>query len=345
MIKNILIGSLTVFTLLMSGCGDGEGESKLQTQKMLDDGDFQGVINKLKSSANSDSDYILLASAYMGKSGLTFTNLLSIIADSSGSSSSSDGFAGFATAFSSNTSPSAITDLKTAVEYYKKVTNGACRNTNTTITDSQKNICLYIGLASTGSAASAVNLLVGDIGTFGVEGQIDSKLTASTCAMKYAYDRNISSIDNCSVSENEKLTFVESGQNYTLLDVSIMNPDSSEVTGFEYLMTDTNTTALTREYCTKESFSTRQATKDIGYYVCPVNETSGLDVTSAGVLVDVLNNGLNAVESATNQDVQGDLNQFKCEILGGVYSNGSCDVDITADITVTDITTYLSTQN
>lgn len=345
MIKNILIGSLTAFTLLISGCGNGEGESKLQTQQMLDDGDFQGVINKLESSANSNSDYILLASAYMGKSGLTLTNLISTISDSSGSSSNSSGFAGFATALSSTTSPTAITDLKAAVGYYKKVANGACSATNTAITDSQRNICLYIGLASTGSAASTIELLAGDISTFGVQGEIDPKLTASTCAMKYAYDRDISSISNCSVAENGNVTFVGSGKSYTLLDVNITNATTSVVTGFEYLMTDSNTTALTKDYCTKESFATRQATQDAGYYACPVQETSGVDITSAGVLVDVLNNGLDAVGSAVNADIQGDLDQFKCEILSGTYSNSSCDVNTSVDINISDITTYLSNQN
>lgn len=336
MLKNIIISSLAAFTLLMSGCGDSEGESKLKTQQMLDNGDFQGVINKLESSANSNSDYILLASAYMGKSGLTLTNLISTIADSSGDSSSSSGFAGFATALSSSTSSTAITDLRAAIDYYKKVVNDTCVN-NANITSSQRNICLYIGLASTGSAAATIELLTGSIASFGT-GLRDPKLTASVCAMQYASGTTVST--DCNVSSfGADVTFTQSQKIYTPFTITVASVP------FEYLKSDTNKSVLTQDYCSLTDFATRQATKDAGYFVCPVNETTGPDLTTASVLVDVLNNGLDATASAANSDVQGDLDQFKCEILGGTYNGNTCTVSTSTDITESDITIYLSAQN
>lgn len=347
MLKNTIIGLLTVFTLLMSGCGDNtsnEGELKLEVQQMLDNGDFQGVIDKLKPLASSHNDYILLASAYMGRAGLTLKNLLSTLTNTA--NTTSNGFSDFTTKLSSMTSATAVADLKESVRYFKKVVKNKCSSEDKNITSSEKSICLYIGLASTSSAASTIKLLTNDITTFGQNGKIDNKLRASTCAMKYAFDRNISSISDCSVTEDNNITFKQSQKTYTLLSVTIT--DTTGPHPFEYLMTDANTTALTKEYCTLDNFSTRQENEDIGYYVCPVQEAPGDDITSTSVLVDALNNGIDAtkngigkISGATDIDVGEKLHKYKCEILGGKYEDNNCTVSTTDPISTSNITDYL----
>lgn len=348
MFKNIIISSLAAFTLLMSGCGNNEAESKLQTQQMLDNGNFQGVIDKLKSTANSKDDYVLLASAYMGKSGLTLANLLSTISDTSGGSGSS-GFAGFATSLASSISPTAITDLNSAIANYRKVANGVCASKGANLTSFQKNICLYIGLASTGSAAATIDLITGDIASFGT-GASNDKLTASVCAMEYVNNQSLDG--NCTASlASSDVTFIQSQKTYRPFSITVLGNSNP----FDFLKTDINQSALTKGYCTLSDFSTRTEI-DSGasdYYVCPVNETTGSDLTTTGVLVDILNTGLDAVASATDANVQENIDQYKCEILGGNYSSGSCisntnsgtSISLDTNITATQITDYLTAQN
>jgi len=122
MIKKILISSLFGLALMMSGCGDSEGESRLETQQMLDAGNYAGVIAKLEETASSQDDYIALGAAYMGKAGLSLTNIINSMVSSTTNGDSA--FASFVTGISSSSSVSALPDLNKAVEYYTNVVAG-----------------------------------------------------------------------------------------------------------------------------------------------------------------------------------------------------------------------------
>lgn len=348
--KKMLTVSLVSAVLLFSGCGDStsEGESRLETQQMLDSGDYVAVISRLEGIASSYEDYILLGAAYMGKAGLSLTDIISAIATDS---NSSDSFSGFVGSISSRSSSTAITDLTKAKVYYKKVVGDMCADVNasTTLNDSQKDICLYIGLSSTSQAAVSIDLLAGDIEAFGNDSVgPDNKLTASTCAMSYAFNRTYNTA-NCTLTQaSSDITFTDTNRTYAPLTVTI-NADIN-ATEYYYLMTDVNTTALTKGFCTLDDFTTRaddyNASAIPSLYACPVNEDKTSDeITSVGILTTVLNEGIASTGAAASAETQADVDEFKCNILGGIYSGTDCTVPLTTPISELDIINYLAAKN
>jgi len=346
MIKKLLTTSLVGLTLMMSGCGDDtEGEDRLGIQQMLDTGNYIGVISKLESSADSADDYIALGAAYMGKAGLSLSDIVTAMVNSTDDNDNDSAFAGFVTSVSSVSTPTALTDLRKSINYYKRVVESGCMDPNAQLSNTEKDICLYIGLASTSSAAVTIDLIAGDIADFGESGSSDDKLTASVCALQYgADDRNDSNVDaSCSIEEGNDVNFTVINKIYTDLNVTV-NGET-----YYYLLNDINQTVLTKNYCTATDFSTRTATyvsTTPEYYACPIVETSGVaELTTASVLVDILNNGIGAISSAASEDTQSDIDEFKCEILGGDYDGTDCNVSLTNDVTEQNIIDFLNSQN
>ncbi len=343
MFNKLVIVSLLGLALVMSGCGssDNEGESRLETQQMLDNGDYAGVIAKLEATANTDSDYIALGAAYMGKAGLSLSDIVNSLTAASDSSSSST-FSAFVTSIASSSSSTALTDLDTATSYYQQVVNN-CSDAN--LSNSQKDICLYIGLASTSSAAVTIDLIAGDISTFGDGSSTDEKLKASVCAMNYAFD-GTNNVD-CNVTQSADVNFTVINKIYAPLTVTVNNDLDNPKSEYYYLMNDANQTVLTKDYCTNTDFSTRVDAWSGGLYACPINETpSATELTTAGVLVDVLNNGIDSISGAATAEMQSDIDEFKCELLGGAYTYSSCvGATLSDDVNETAIITYLNNQN
>ncbi len=117
MIKRILTISLLSVMLLLSGCGDSEGEDRLETQQMLDDGDFSGVISKVESKSVKDNkDYLVLAAAYMGKAGLSLPDIVNIVASSD---DEGDEFYNLINKFYNRSSYTALSDIEKSGNYYK----------------------------------------------------------------------------------------------------------------------------------------------------------------------------------------------------------------------------------
>ena len=334
MVKKILAGSFFSAMLLLGGCGDSEGEDRLSIQQMLDDGDYSGVIAALESSATSDNDYIALGAAYMGKAGVSLTNIVSAM--DANDDVSDDGFATFVNSIADISTPSALIDLGKSADNYKKVI-GDCSASN--LSDSAKDICLYIGLGATTKTAVTIDNLVGNISTFADDSVSDDKLTASICAMQYALDGSMGT--ECTIVEDADVNFTTINKIYKPLTVN---------TEYHYLMTtdDSNQTVLTNGYCSADSFTPRVDDYNVTLYACPINEDPTADeLTTTGVLVDILNEGMDAVAAAVTEDIQEDVDEFKCEILGGTYDedSGCSGADIALDITEENIINYLDSQN
>ena len=345
MLKVIVLALLVSTAAIFTGCGDSEGESRLETQQMLDQGNYTGVISKLEGHANSNADYIALGAAYMGKAGFSLADIVSAI---SSSNEDDDAFAGFVKSIADESNPHAISDLDTSTNYYQKVVLNRCLDTNTSLSDSEKDVCLYIGLAHTTTAAVALDLIAADATTFGDGNGTDNKLTASTCAMQYALDGGSdTNVDGaCSVTSDANVTFTTLEKTYAAFSVDV------NMTSYYYLMTENNQTVLTEGFCEATDFSTRVDEHNTSavpsLYACPINEDKDADdITTAGVLVDVLNEGIGSIGGAATQDIQGDIDEFKCNILGGTYDeyNGCLGADITQDITQSDIITYINAEN
>ncbi len=336
--KKVFFVSAFTAILLLSACGDSEGEDRLAIQQMLDDGDYTGVISKLEGSVSSDDDYIALGAAYMGKAGVSLSNIVNAMASTD--NTNDDGFATFVKSIADISTPTAITDLGKSADYYKEVV-GDCSGLN--LSNSSKDICLYIGLGATARTAVTIESLVGDITTFTDSSVADDKLSASVCAMQYALDGSTGT--DCSIREDTDVYFTTIDKTYTPLIVTV------NVTDYYYLMTTTTPkkTVLTDGYCSATDFTTRTQNYDAinAPYACPINEDPTVEeLTTTDVLVNVLNDGIEAVGAAVTEDIQADIDEFKCDIVGGIYVDGSgCTQAIDSDINEQDIINYLDTQN
>ncbi len=352
MVKKILITSLVAATLIFSGCGDDEGESRLETQQMLDDGNYKGVISRLEANANSNADYLALAAAYMGKAGYSLLDIVGSMITEEGEDSD------LISSLAENASFSSTLDLEKAEMYYKKVI-GEDRCAEDDLSSSEKDMCLFVGLSAVTKVASTINLLVGDIASFDDETVTDYKLAASACAMKFAFDNNISKTDSaeCSIVVNSDVTFTSTEKTYTPLIVNVKKDATS--TNYHYLMTpvdpltSTRQTTLTSGYCSNESFTPRAEDYNSSLYACPINENKDAnETTSIDVLVDALNGGVDSVANAIgvdkeNDDIKSSVDEFKCDVLNGTYNENddSCSVDIKQEIKEQAIIDYLNSQN
>ncbi|MEA2090866.1 MAG: hypothetical protein U9O83_00680 [Campylobacterota bacterium] len=341
MIKKVLSITLISTMLLFTGCGgDSEGESRLDTQQKLDSGDFAAVIAKLEPKTSKTlEDYLALGAAYMGKAGLSFSDLVEVVAASS-EDSNDDGFASFIKNIDNRKSPSALKDLEESAKNYQQVVKTACADAaadpNFELSDTQKDICLYIGLSHSMKVATAFSYL-GDVTKLSESGS-DDELKASACAMGYAYDGSVGT--GCTISEDVNITFSVSEKTYTPLGVTVNSVE------YDYLMTGvipgtTNKqTALTDGYCTLDSFSTRADDEFAGSYACPVNEEKGADdLTAASILVDTLNTGVDSIIAAAggdDSDMSDDIKEFKEEIKGSAGEE---------DVTLSEIIDYINTKN
>ena len=347
MIKKLLTISLVSATLLLSGCGsDSEGEERLKTQQSLDNGEFEQVIANLESSASSNEDFLALASAYMGRAGLSLADLITVVSDSS--KNEDDSFGAFINSISDATkdSKTPLLDLNKATANYEKVVGvDGCKEADS-LSDLKKDICIFKGLSQTMGAATTMSYIADDISTvFSTDEnrsstQTDSKLDASTCAMQYAIDGT--SANGCTVTENGTVEFASTNK-YTSINIAL----DGETENFEYLLTivtapSISSTAVTNGYCTLESFETRVDEKPAtdAYHVCPITEDSKTkEITTGAVMADALNNGIDSIGVAADDDMKEDIDKFKKEVLDA--SGKSSDATITEE----DIVNYLKEQN
>lgn len=345
MIKKMIVASMVTVALIFSGCGsDGDGESQLETQQMLDDKDYVGVIAKLESRASTNSDYLALAAAYMGKAGFSLASILGIVATSAESNDAST-FATFIENTQSVSNSQSLQDLNSAVLYYKKVVANRCLDRGVTLSGAEENICLYVGLSKVSQTAVAVGYIAGDVNVLNDSLRSDNKLTASTCAMQYALDPNSVSNSTCTLSAESNLTFTQSNMRYGNITITVDNNQT-----FEYLITpsgiaNNRSIALTSGLCTLTDFSTRVSQTDItneAYHVCPLDEENRASPTTTGsILVQALNEGTDSIVAAVSDDIRNDVEQFKHDVL---EANGRGS-DTNTTIAVADIIKYFELKN
>jgi len=339
MMKKIVITALLGLSLTLTGCGssDSEGESQLETQQMLDNGEYAAVIAKLESTASSTSDYLSLAAAYMGKAGFSLSSIVGLVATSAESGDDST-FASFIESTQSASNSQSLKDLDTAVVYYQKVLENKCLDENATLSGAESDLCLYVGLSQVSQTAVAISYITGDVNVLNDNNGSDDKLTASLCAMQYAFDGTQDT--NCSFSSESNVTFIQSGKTYGDVNITVNGNQ------YEYLITGSvipRSTVITNGLCSLTDFSTRvDDINDTSYHVCPIDETnSTIETTTEEILVQALNEGTDTIGAAVSDDVSADVEQFKLDILA---ANGR-ENDTNTTITIEDIIKYLDDNN
>jgi len=355
MLKKLLTTSFVAATFLLSGCGsDSEGESRLETQNMIDKGNYQGVIDKLDTKTpKTPEENLALAAAYMGRAGLSLSDLITVVGDSA--DTNGDAFGAFISSIDHATkdSKAPLADLNKATAYYKNVVGDKCSDKNVVLTDTQKDICTYKGLSETMSAATAMNYIADDISSVfdDTNNTQDDKLTASTCAMQYAVDNGVGGVDPkidatvCKIEDKgNKLKFANE-HSYLQIYVTVLG---SEEKSYEYLLTNNGavrSTAVTKGYCSTQSFDPRvEDKKDPKYtanmHVCPVNEDKDAkELTTGAVIADALNNGTDSVAAGADEETQKDINEFKQNVLASSHKQAG------DEITEEDIVNYLNENN
>lgn len=308
MINKIFSTVLLSFLILFSGCNNTEGESKLSTQQMLDQGNYDGVILKLEGNADDENDYMALGAAYMGKAGSTLPLLFTAMSEDDDVKIDND-FANFVRNITQSTSPSGIEDLNKAIEYYKLVSGDICSSINPDRTDSQKDVCLFIGLGYAAKTAIAVGLLVNDVSNLTKSTIKDDKLQASICAMEYAYHNSYSK-QQCSIITGTDLSFESlNDKEYKPLSVRVNS------TNYYYLMSE-NKIVLSNGFCKVDDFESRvyEYNDESDFHSCPLSENPDEDITVFSVLVEGLNEGFASISSALSTDIQEDINEYRREI-------------------------------
>ena len=349
MLKNILYAGLVALTISFSACGgSNDGETALETQQMLDNGEFDAVIARVEGHASTKEDYLTLGAAYMGKAGFSLASIVGIVA-ASATGNGGDEFSVFIDNASQRSTPTALTDLDTAVGYYQKVIQNRCLDLNATLGAAEKDLCLYVGLANVSSTAVTISYITDDVAVLSdPTAAVDYKLNASTCAMQYAFDGTKDG--NCTFSSESNVTFIQSNRNYADINITV-NADTNN-TVFEYLITPPDSvtglrsTAVTKGKCTLADFATRvDDSNATDYFPCPIIESSDSnisDLTTESILVKALNDGLDSIGSSASPDVQSDIDSFKEEIL---VANGRSINDANTTITTEDIIVYLNSNN
>ena len=347
MLKNIVMSSLLATALLFSGCGDNEAEGVVQVQQDLDKGNYEAIIAKYEGLASTNEEYMALAAAYMQRAGLGLADLMVVIADSS-DDEDSDAFAAFVKSVKTSSSRTALRDLEKSSLNYKEVVADC---TALDLSSSEEDACLYRGLAQTLKAASTIGYIADNLESFGSDGSVeaDAKLTSTACAMEYALGNSIQNTTDCTLTSGPTDITFDSNITYSSIKITVNAEE------FEHLIRDingTNYTAITDGFCTIDDFATRVDTKPTtgDYHVCPVTESAEDDeITTEGLIVDALNDGVEAISGVATDEMQGDIDEFKCEVLGGTYTSygesGSCTENLASDVTTQQVIDYLETNN
>ncbi len=350
--KKILTLGLSAFLLFIAGCGS-ESESdaaacRFSVQQNLDQGNYAAVIAELTNPASacyaaySGNEWqIDLGAAYMGSAGLSVSDIITLIGVQDDTNTSS--YEAFIDGVSSKQSATALESLGNASDAYTAAL-GLTNCTDPNLTTSQKDICLYIGLAETMLATTTVSYLLDDIAALfddvntTAQDAAKEDMEASMCALQYMNDGSLCSGASSVTASDVTFTYTDASTR-VFSDVVVTMNTSSNVyyrLGTETATIPGGTTIVTDGYCSND-FSNPSDTRDavLSPYACPLNQNPAVaDQNVSTLLVDTLNSGLDAVSGALGGDptLQADIDAYKAEI----------DTDASGDVTLTEIQDYLN---
>ena len=334
MIKKVLLASFLGAMIMFSGCSDTDGEDRLAVQQMLDAKDYDGVISALESDSEANattvSENMQLASAYMGASGLSYSNLVGMIAASTTAAPSlrstrgvgDDPFADFANKLQDNAqdNPNVLALLDKAIAIYAKI--------RAVVPDNNDTVELYLGMAQIAKATTTFTYL-GDVVAL-VENGIDNELLASSCAIVHIYAHaGQSSVTDPTNDCAYSVIMADNNTSdpYKTVKVTLTNNGSGDylrlITANEedVVVSDGYIDAITGED-TNESNNGNNIPK-------PVQDET---LTIKAALLTTLNEGFDVILDLAPDDVKGDITDFKNEI----------DVDRDGEISAQEMADYIN---
>ncbi len=323
--KKIMLLLLSAMLLQLTGCGsDDTANCRFEVQQDLDQGNFDAVISRLTSDQacvdtyQENEHYIDLASAYLGKSGLTLTEVLSVLLEED-----NEEFTQFIESLAASANDSVLRDLDLSAHAYQNYLGQRCSELDTP-TSTQKNICLLAGFVDVLKASMAIEQLASDVDKWINSDDPADKypMEMATCALEFAalpvaeqtlpyYCLSSAAVVESSTSVTFDYAEGSEDKTYNSLYVTRDNVD-------DYFLADAalGTTIFTDGYCTA-AFDACDKGADSCYACPPLTNVDTQYVVD--VLVEALNNGLDSVAllATDNDEVRQSIEDFKDEIKPG----------------------------
>jgi len=304
MIKNVLAVSAVTAMLLLSGCSN-DAEDKMGLQQDLDNGNNGSVISALEDKeTRTDSENLMLASAYMDEAGLSVIDLIGLVSDGEGS-----GFASFVKSINEEKTPETLDNLQKAIDYYNEILNPPVAKAPSMASssdglDDAGTIELYLGLAYI-TKVSTVMSYMGNVDKWETEGT-DADLMATGCAMTDIYNQGLAQNSNCLAVTRTGLIVDVNNVKYEGLTVKIdADPKGNYPAGTYYrLANSTFSDVVLTDY---ESAATDKFAKG-------QSPVKGDKLTIEESLTDTLTAGFDSIIKAAPEDTQEDVAGYRDEI-------------------------------
>ena len=348
--------SLLAATVMFSGCGDDKTACRVDVQKAMDEGRYDDAIADMNGSCRSaftKSDLSMnLAAAYMGKSGYSVSDIVSMFINSD--NENGDAFTSFLSSVNEKKRANSLVLLTRANSYYLKAigkesdtdTNQLCSTYNLdTINDPRlTNVCLYIGFNDTIKSANTISYLTGDLNKTidsidNKSGETPDDMQASLDALKWVTDATyfpeagtiISGPSVVTIADNSfanvHITYEKNGKSkvfYRLAKTTKRDPSNTTVVTDGYCDRDGN-----RSVCdgVEKDDGSIDMTKAIAAscYACPIVMDANNTLGVAQLLVDSLNDGSDAITAVSDDpDITNSVTDFKENITGS--SNGTVTI-------------------
>jgi len=353
MYKKIISASLVVTSLIFTGCGDSDTTCRIDVQKALDKGDFDGAISDLNgkcSNAYTSSDLNMnLATAYMGKSGYSVSDVADMLINTN---NNGDSFSSFLSSVDAKKTAESLPLLTLANGYFVNAIatdildkgSDLCSLSRLNNTNDSRvtNACLYIGFNQTIQAANTITYLTGDITR--VVDSINNDSNTTPYDMRASLDALAWSVKD-SYTPKSDTTITATGINIRGNTFAHIEVDYTGNGKFYRLAKSTtrdanNTTIITDGYCDSDgNRTTCQGMEDnttgeiinpiAGCYACPVIMDGNSTLGIAQLLVDTLNNGTDAIIAVSgDEDISNSIDDFKEEITGSRDGNVTIDAII-----------------
>ena len=342
-----MYSGLVALALTLSGCGGGdEASCRFNVQQNLDTGNFAAVISELNNPSSAclatyaASDFqIDLGAAYMGEAGLGITDIISLITTET---ASTDTFATLIDGVTEQKSDSALDNLGKAARAYTLGLEGVDCN-STSITPSQQDICLFIGLAETMRATTGISYLVDDVSLLfddantTAQTAAQEEMTAAMCALQFI-NQGTQCTEATVAATDVDFTYSDVNNTVkTFSDITVTMTATAKVyheLGTELATMPGGTTIVTDGYCQNDFSSPSDIWSLSSPYACPLNQDPTVeDESIVELLVDTLNGGLEAILGAIDDpELEADVNEYLIEI--------NTDADTT--VSIEEIQDYLN---
>ena len=332
---SLLIPIITVL-LSFSGCGDEDTQNACiySVQQNLDQGNYDLVISTLENNETcqgaftSDDAWLNLAAAYMGKSGLTMSNLLGAVVDSNSSSAMSS----FMTSFAASATSEGLSNLNKASTIYSYIGTSVCDGTEK---GSKAEACLYDGLVTLTEAVGSLSailgsdtlaILSGDTALDTTTNDLDNDGTAdelqiTACALAYGQTPNADPGLAC----DENIT-MSAGTLKTIDTIQYHVGDFTMLTGNPVykLFTDANPgLLLTTDGACDANRTSCSIIDGTTCFPCPVIVNGNTTTVTSGLLSIINSGGLDSLSNFLPSDSNGTDSNITAELIQSITNDAN----------------------